>query len=91
MLYFNRSLNVLNPFKAATVMPPNALNSTLLTKHKVFLWMDSAENVLTTCQSTSELKLHTLPAFVSLKPKDTGLKNQGTLKALYYNFCSKHY
>lgn len=89
MLYFNRNLNILNPFKAATVMPPNALNSTLITKYKVFLWMDSAQTVLTTCQSTSELKQHTLPAFVSQKSKDTRLKIPGTLKALCSKFCSK--
>lgn len=53
MLYFNGNLNILNPFKAATVMPPNALNSSLIAKHKVFLQMDSAQAVLTTCQSTS--------------------------------------
>lgn len=71
-------------------MPPNALNSTLITKYKVFLWMDSAQTVLTTCQSTSELKQHTLPAFVSQKSKDTWLKIIGTLNVLSCKFCSKH-
>lgn len=90
MLYFNRNLNILNPFKAATVMPPNALNSTLIAKYKVFLWVDSAQTVLTTCQSTSELKQHTLPAFVSQKSKDTWLKIPGILKVLCCKFSSKH-
>lgn len=90
MLYFNRNLNIFNPFKAATVMPPNALNSTLIAKYKVFLWMDSAQTVLTTCQSTSELKQHTLPASVSQKSTDTWLKIPGTLNVLCYKFCSKH-
>lgn len=82
---------MLNPFKAATVMPPNALNSTLITKHKVFLWMDSAQTVLTTCQSSSELKLHTALDFVSLRPTDTRLKkNLCTFTSFYYKFFLKH-
>lgn len=71
-------------------MPPNALNSTLIAKYKVFLWVDSAQTVLTTCQSTSELKQHTLPAFVSQKSKDTWLKIPGILKVLCCKFSSKH-
>lgn len=68
-------------------MPPNALNSTLIAKYKVFLWVDSAQTVLTTCQSTSELKQHTLPAIVSHKSKDTWLKFQTPETSSAANFA----